>query len=77
VTTPDQLLPYAVDDVVSAAQLASQGIDSHEVRRLLGAPASFIDCARAGTRLGHRMATPIGTSSGAGPCSVTSTAERR
>lgn len=38
-TTPDQLVPYAVDDVLSAAQLASRGIDSHEVRRLLGAGA--------------------------------------
>lgn len=34
---PDQLVPYAADDVISAAQLAARGIDSHEVRRLVRA----------------------------------------
>ncbi len=34
-TSPQPLLPYAVDDVISAAQLVSRGIDSHAVRRLV------------------------------------------
>ena len=34
-TIPRWGLPYAADDVISAAQLSARGIDSHEVRRLV------------------------------------------